>query len=547
VNKRTTRIVLLATTAAIAAVVAVFAVALLGNRDQRRDAIKQRFGDEAKVTSALISGLFDSSATQVAQEAAKRLGDGKIDAKALEAWAKRSRLSYSVVLDGKGRTLATTTGADPDVLSAIAEGPSHVEDVLAGAPWRLSGITKGNVAEYASTFKAKNGETRVLVQGFPVQLVSGFVGATLSKLPNAENEKALVVDGAGRVISSASANVAPASQAPKPGRDREETQAGIGNTDWNVVLSQAESDLYRGNSATLQWLILLALATAGIVAVLLLRRAIAQAVAVREANDRLEVANRDLERTNVELSRSNGELEQFASVASHDLQEPLRKVQTFGDQLERRFAEDLTDEAKDYLRRMRNASARMSVLIDDLLRFSRVTTHAKPHVPVELDRIARDVLTDLEARVAESGGTVEIDKLPAVQADATQMRQLLQNLIANALKFHRDGVPPVVRLTSAPTPEPDMVAIAVSDNGIGFESTYEERIFRVFERLHPRDVYAGTGIGLALCRKIAERHGGTITAEGRPGEGATFTVVLPAAAPMNGKPAWKHARSTVHA
>jgi light-regulated signal transduction histidine kinase (bacteriophytochrome) len=166
---------------------------------------------------------------------------------------------------------------------------------------------------------------------------------------------------------------------------------------------------------------------------------------------------------------------------------------------------------------------------------------------VTLDRIARDVLADLETRVGESGGTVEIGKLPTVQGDATQMRQLLQNLIANALKFHRDGVPPVVRVDQATTTEPGMVALTVADNGIGFESTYEERIFRVFERLHPRDVYAGTGIGLALCRKIAERHGGTITGDGRPGEGATFTVVLPAAVSMNGNAPSTPARPPVHA
>jgi signal transduction histidine kinase len=549
VTQRRIRIVLALTTAAILAVVAVFAVALLSNRDQRRDAVKQRFTDEAKITSALISGLFDASAPQVAEQSAKRFGGEKIDPEKLAAYARRSRLSYIVILDGKGRTLATTPGADPDVLGAIAEGPSHVKEVLAGAPWRLSGITRGKVAESAFPYKSASGEPRVIVQGFPVQLVSSFVAGTLAKLPNADNERALVVDGAGRVISSAEGDVAPAEPAPRIGKGREKTSAGINNTDWSVQLSQAKGDLYAGNSATVQWLILIALATAGLVAVLLLRRAIAQAVAVRDANSRLEDANRDLERTNVELARSNNELEQFASVASHDLQEPLRKVQTFGDQLERRYADDLTDEAKDYLRRMRNASARMSVLIDDLLRFSRVTTQAKPHIRVDLDRIAREVLADLEARVLESGGAVDIEKLPAAQADPTQMRQLLQNLIANALKFHRDGVPPMVKIAPATPDDKGMVSFTVTDNGIGFESTYEERIFRVFERLHPRDVYSGTGIGLALCRKIVERHGGAISAEGRPGEGATFTVVLPAASPLNGKaPAQPAAaRPPVHA
>ncbi len=378
----------------------------------------------------------------------------------------------------------------------------------------------------------------MIVQGFPLQLISEFVGNTLAELPNAEKEQALVVDDQDRVIAAAGARAPVAATAPEVGEGRDKVESRVKNTQWRVRLSQKRSDLYAGSGATIQWLVLVALALAGLVAVLLLRRAMDQARDIEAANADLALANRDLELTNLELSRSNSELEQFASVASHDLQEPLRKVQAFGDQLECRYGSELNDEARDYLQRMRSASSRMSTLIDDLLRFSRVTTQAKPHVPVDLNRIAREVVADLEARVAETGGRVDVEPLPAVQADPTQMRQLLQNLIANALKFHRPDVPPVVRIAAAQASVGGMAAFTVSDNGIGFESAYEERIFRVFERLHPRDIYAGTGIGLALCRKIAERHGGTITGEGRPGEGATFTVALPAAQSTgNGRPA----------
>jgi light-regulated signal transduction histidine kinase (bacteriophytochrome) len=248
---------------------------------------------------------------------------------------------------------------------------------------------------------------------------------------------------------------------------------------------------------------------------------------VQSANAKLERANQDLAHSNLELKRSNAELEQFASVASHDLQEPLRKVQTFGDQLERRYGDQIPDEAVDYLHRMRRAANRMSTLIEDLLRFSRVTTHARPPQPVDLSRVAREVTSDLEAPLQETQGVVEIDGLPTVEADPLQMRQLLQNLIANGIKFHRPGLPPLVRLQRAQSPGVGLVAFTVQDNGIGFEPEYEERIFKVFERLHPRDVYQGTGIGLAMCRKIVERHGGSIVAAGRPGEGSTFTVTLP--------------------
>lgn len=528
-TRNRTALVLAVTSAIIVAVVALFAQGLMSSRSSEREAAEQRFQDEAKVSSALISSAFDGSVATVAESAGKALGEPKVDRKALERFVAKGKLSYGVVLDAKGKIIAKTAGADGSVVGPIEEGPSHVKDVIGGAPWRMSGLTRGNVAEYVSQFPAKDGSTRTLVQGFPVQLIAGFVGGTISKLPNAEKEQAVVKDTKGRVIASADPEIEIGSQAPGAGKGRKATEAVIPNSAWSTALTQREADLYSGDSPVLQWLILLALAAAGVMAILLLRRAMGQADQLQRAYGDLEVANREMERTNIELKRSNGELEQFASVASHDLQEPLRKVQTFGDQLERRHAEHLPEEAQDYLRRMRGASARMSVLIDDLLRFSRVTSHAKPFVTVDLDRVARDVIQDLEARVDETHGTVEIEALPAVEADATQMRQLLQNLIANALKFHRDDVPPIVRVAPAPSSQPGMVAIEVTDNGIGFESVYEERIFRVFERLHPRDVYGGTGIGLALCRKIAERHGGSIVGHGRPGEGATFVVTLPAA------------------
>jgi light-regulated signal transduction histidine kinase (bacteriophytochrome) len=190
---------------------------------------------------------------------------------------------------------------------------------------------------------------------------------------------------------------------------------------------------------------------------------------------------------------------------------------------------------------MLSAAGRMRRLIDDLLTFSRVTTQKRPFARLDLERVAREVVSDLEVRIAQAGGTVAIGKLPAVEADLTQMRQLFQNLIANAVKFHRPGVPPVVEvageLVTQPPADPDadepvpLCRLSVRDNGIGFDEKYRERIFDVFQRLHGRDEYEGTGVGLAVCRKIAERHGGTITAHGRPGEGATFVVTLPVRRP----------------
>ena len=257
-----------------------------------------------------------------------------------------------------------------------------------------------------------------------------------------------------------------------------------------------------------------------------------------EANDSLrqEVGERQLAEQKAlanaaELQRSNRELEQFASVASHDLQEPLRKIQAFGDRLQARYAEALGEGGREYLDRMRAAAARMSTLINDLLTFSRVTTRAQPFALVDLAAEARQVVSDLEGRTAQTGGRIELGELPVLHADPTQVRQLLQNLIANGLKFHRPEEPPLVRvegrLLDEGPPGERVCEITVRDNGIGFEEKYRERIFQLFQRLHGRGEYEGTGIGLAICRKIVERHGGTITAHGTPGQGSTFIVTLP--------------------
>ena len=231
-----------------------------------------------------------------------------------------------------------------------------------------------------------------------------------------------------------------------------------------------------------------------------------------------------------ELARSNEELQQFAFIASHDLQEPLRKIKTFGDRLKATYGDTLTEQARDYLDRMQNGVRRMQALIEDLLTLSRVTTRAQPFVSVNLTQVTQEVLSDLEVLVQQTKGSVEVGDLPTIKADPLQMRQLLQNLIGNALKFHRQQEPPIVKIYSQITNGEngsELCRIIVEDNGIGFDEKYIERIFNVFQRLHGRSEYEGTGIGLAICRKIAERHQGSITAKSQPRQGASFIVTLP--------------------
>lgn len=250
---------------------------------------------------------------------------------------------------------------------------------------------------------------------------------------------------------------------------------------------------------------------------------------MRRTQEQLAVEHLRLEQSQRDLESKNRELQNFAYVASHDLQEPLRKVQTFGDRLQSHAGPSLDEQSRDYLGRMQNAASRMQSLIHDLLAFARVTTHARPFVPIDLGQVCREVLTDLEVRTEQTGAKITVEQMPTLAADPLQMRQLLQNLIANALKFRRVDVPPEVciRARDVRMDGQDWVEIEVRDNGIGFDMKYADKIFAMFQRLHGREEYEGTGIGLAICRKIVERHGGTICADSAAGKGTTFIVRLP--------------------
>jgi PAS domain S-box-containing protein len=256
----------------------------------------------------------------------------------------------------------------------------------------------------------------------------------------------------------------------------------------------------------------------------------------KQAEDALRSSEEKLRQFTTQLERSNRELQDFAYVASHDLQEPLRKIVVFGERLKEKNSEAMGPEALDYLDRMQKAAARMQILINDLLTFSRVTTKAHPFAPVNLAEIASEVVNDLEGRIELVKGRVELGALPVIDAESLQMRQLLQNLIGNALKFRRPEEPPVVKVEAQIIPDPvtpakKLCQLTVSDNCIGFDEKYLDRIFNVFQRLHTRNEYEGTGMGLAIVRKIALYHGGDITAKSKPGQGSTFILTIPVVHP----------------
>ena len=237
----------------------------------------------------------------------------------------------------------------------------------------------------------------------------------------------------------------------------------------------------------------------------------------------------DLKNYAEELKRSNSDLRDFAHIASHDLQEPLRKISIFSDRLQEAKSQ-LSEQHRDYLSRMGNAAHRMQALIDDLLQLSQITAKGKPFKKVDLSEIFREVIEDLETRLTETQGKITLGDLPILDADPSQMRQLLQNLIENALKYHKPDIPPVIHLDCQPS-QNGCWEISVQDNGIGLDEKFSERIFVPLERLHGRSAYEGTGIGLAICKKIVSRHGGRITVKSQLGEGSTFTITLPKSQP----------------
>ncbi len=245
---------------------------------------------------------------------------------------------------------------------------------------------------------------------------------------------------------------------------------------------------------------------------------------IRDTTNRKR-AEEKLKQAVAELERSNQELQNFASIASHDLQEPLRKIITFGGRL-RDVASNLDEQGQNYLQRMQKSAERMQRFIDDLLIYSRVTAKAREFETVDLNKIIKEVLMDLEVRVAQVKGTVNVANLPTLMADPVQMGQLFQNLIGNALKFHKNDTPPFINLNSS-RGDNGFWKIVVEDNGIGLDEKYSDRIFKAFERLHGRSSYEGSGMGLTICQKIVVRHNGKIEVKSAVSQGATFYITLP--------------------
>jgi signal transduction histidine kinase len=241
-------------------------------------------------------------------------------------------------------------------------------------------------------------------------------------------------------------------------------------------------------------------------------------------------AEAQLKLKTLELEKSNLALRDFVSIASHDLQEPVRKIAIFGSRLIEK-EDSLKPEIREYLERMQKSALRMQDLINDLLLFSRTSTQTEPFRKIDLKVVLKEVTADLEVLINKSKAKIHFSSLPTIEGNPSQIRQLFQSFLSNAIKFHEVGKPPKIEIKSRLNKQSGW-EISIKDQGIGFNEKYKDRIFRPFERLHGRNEYEGTGMGLAICQKIAENHGGTISVESQPGQGTCFSVVFP----QNGSP-----------
>jgi Bacteriophytochrome (light-regulated signal transduction histidine kinase) len=539
---------------AISVVVAGLLVALLigfglnlrSSQESSRNDLLARFTDSAKNDAALVSALFSSSGASSGAQLTKDLGGGSVSQSSIDRRIRQGNAPYGVLLTDQGRVLVASTGAPAAAIANIKRLPDYVEAALGKRSFGLSDVLSASngdpIIEFAQGFTAADSSRRVFVSAIDPKVLTGFLGAYLDQTRRLDGGDAYITDSNGVVIAStagASPSGAPIAEpdllqrslnqeAGEYGDGRNFASVPVESTNWRVVATAPSNQLLsavQGANKWVPWLIFIAFGLAAGAAFALLRRTLANAARLEVVNEQLEGSNDQLEHRAEELRRSNEELELFASIASHDLSEPLRKVQMFSKQLQVSEAEHLSETGNDYIARMAEAAKRMETLIQDLLEFSRVTTRGRPFSPVDLGEVFQAAVSDLDVPIAESGAKVEVGDLPVIQADPLQMRQLAQNLVSNAVKFHREGEPSRVRVDGEI--RDGKAQIVVADNGIGFEQRYAMRIFRVFERLHGRNAYPGTGIGLGLCRKIAERHEGGIVAEGKPGEGATFTVTLP--------------------
>jgi signal transduction histidine kinase len=513
------------------AALVVGAVLLADAQSEQRADQRERFGARAAVAASLVDSLFRVAFVSQMQQVAEQYASGATSTADMDRAVRRSGQAFRVIATPEGRVVAKSSSTPDEVVERLRTRPPLLQAALQpNAPYALSSMRFADgeeVIENASVIQTEDGP-RVVIAASPAKAYRDFLDGTLAPLPSIEASRAFVADGEGFLLGSSETRDSGGKPAPtlvRAALDRKEGSVGSGDgaeyfasaplagSDWRIAVTTPERTLYApvsGSGRWLPWVMLGVGALAlGFIAILLMRLS-KQSEQLRTAND--------------ELHRSNADLEQFAYAASHDLSAPLRTVAGFAQLLERRYGERLDEEALLYLEHMTQSTDRMQQLIDDLLLYSRAGRAPISSAPVALAEIVDEVVASLQHEIDERGAVVTHDKLPIVRGERGQLVQVVQNLISNGLKFTDGGVPPEVRVGAVR--EADAWRIEVTDNGIGVDPDKDE-IFKMFGRLHPDDAYPGTGIGLALVKRIVERHGGRVSVRPAKGGGSTFAFTVP--------------------
>jgi signal transduction histidine kinase len=526
--------------AVVVVILAIAAFFLASVQDHQRRDLRDRYADRVEVAEALLDSLFRATFVGERTRLTDELGGARVDPEALDRQVRSGEEIWSAVVDSRGRVLGSSSLAPRTALGRVAEDET-VQRAFGGRDYALGDIEDGTLTA-ATRFPAQSAAegSRAYVSSLPPATLSRFLEGTLGPLPGVTGARAYIVDGNGAPVAGLARDRSavpqqidrlvralderPTGSFSSEGAKRFYASAPISRSRWRLVVTVTEAVLYDSVSGPSRWLpwVILALAAAALAGVaVLLRRLL---VATRA----LGRSNAELEHSNAELARSNADLEQFAYVASHDLSEPLRTVAGFSQLLGHRYRGKLDAEADLYIDHMVAGVGRMQQLIDDLLLFSRVGRAPVGADPVDLDELLGEVLHSIEPAIREREAQITSGALPAVKGERGQLRQVLQNLVMNAMKFTAPDVTPEVHVSAARAG--GTVTVSVEDNGIGVPPERREQVFKMFGRLHPADRYPGTGIGLALVQRIVERHGGKIWIEDGADGGSRFAFTLPAAA-----------------
>jgi signal transduction histidine kinase len=501
-----------------------------------RAALRDRFADRAPVATSVVNSILRTAFTQQSQTLGPRLGGARVPQATLDALVHQNKGISSTVLDARGRVVGTSRRG------RARHGLARFERVALRTGYGMAPVLAGSPATISSAVRVRTPSgVRLLVSTSPAKGFTTFLGGTLKPLVgSAGGGGALIVDGRGHPVAAVgrAAGVGQALERRPAPRQRGELKLGGGTryyatspitgSDWRTVVVVPTATLYApagGVGRWLSWAILALLVVVLTCGVVLILRVLETGRRLAGANASLEAANRDLE-------RSNADLEQFAYVASHDLSSPLRSVSSFSRMLSQRYSGRIDDEADRWVGFIEEGVERLQRIIDDLLRYSRVNQNELHPEPTDLGEVLEEVERSLAQALEERGAEITSDELPTVLAEPTHVSQVLQNLIMNAITYVAPGVAPRVHVSARS--EGAMCRISVTDNGVGVEPEHMERIFKMFQRLHDDREHAGSGIGLAISKKIVERHGGRIEVEAHPGGGSTFsfTVAAQAARPL---------------